>query len=238
MVFWNTRKGVCRLKRITVFYGLYGGGKSEIAINYALKLRTQGHRVSLVDLDAVTPYFRVRDVRQVLVSRGVHVVSPKESVSHADLPVLPPGIRQVLSGSDSQVVVDVGGDPTGARVLGGLKDVWTKEASGMFVVNFNRPFTRTVEEAAKALEIVSNSAGLKASGIVSNTHLAESTRLCHVVDGLARAKELGLRIGLPVEFVGVSRQFLGEAEKLESFTQGTPILWLERFLLKPWEQES
>ncbi len=226
------------MNRITVFYGLYGGGKSEIAINYALKLKAQGHEVSLVDLDAVTPYFRVRDIRQILVSRGIHVVSPKDSVSHADLPVLPPGIRQVLHQGKSHVVVDVGGDPTGARVLGGLKDALTQDTSGLFVVNFNRPFTRNVDEAVKALEIVSNSAGLKASGIVSNTHLAENTQLCHVTDGLACAKRLGQRTGLPVRFVGVSRQFSDKAQELEAVTQDTPILWLERFLLKPWEQES
>ena len=73
---------------VTVFYGLYGSGKSEIAINYALRLAGCGHPVTLIDLDAVTPYFRVRDVREELVTRGVQVVAPG---ADASCPHIKPG---------------------------------------------------------------------------------------------------------------------------------------------------
>ena len=98
------------MPNVTVFYGLYGSGKTEISINYALSLLRQGKDVILVDLDAVTPYFRVRDVRDQLVREGLIVVAPKESVRHADLPVLPEGVRSALQSGESAVVVDVGGD--------------------------------------------------------------------------------------------------------------------------------
>jgi hypothetical protein len=156
-----------QLPDVTVFYGLYGSGKTEISINYALRLREQGMDVTIVDLDAVTPYFRVRDVRDHLVSQGIVVVAPKESVRHADLPVLPEGVRTALGREEGAVVIDVGGDPTGARVLGGLSDALSKEAKGYFVVNSRRPFTRTVEDAAKAVEKISASAGLTATGLVA-----------------------------------------------------------------------
>ncbi len=218
-----------------MFYGLYGSGKSEIAINYAISLASLGRAVSLVDLDAVTPYFRIRDVEEVLSARGVRVISPKDSIRYADLPVLPVGIRRVFSGGDPEVVVDLGGDPTGARVLGGLGDALSQDSRGLFVVNFNRPFTRTVEEAARAVDMVSSSAGLEPCGVVSNTHLGALTEVSHVAAGFGLAQRLGRKLGLPVEFVGVAKSLLEKAAQIEELVGKVPLLWLQRFLLKPWE---
>ena len=49
------------MKRITLFAGHYGSGKTNIAVNYALKLRQQGLEVAVADLDIVNPYFRTKD---------------------------------------------------------------------------------------------------------------------------------------------------------------------------------
>ena len=49
------------MKRITIFTGHYGSGKTENAINYALKLKEQGEEVVIVDLDIVNPYYRTKD---------------------------------------------------------------------------------------------------------------------------------------------------------------------------------
>lgn len=223
---------------VTVFYGLYGSGKTEISINYALRLREQGMDVTIVDLDAVTPYFRVRDVRDHLVSQGIVVVAPKESVRHADLPVLPEGVRTALGREEGAVVIDVGGDPTGARVLGGLSDALSKEAKGYFVVNSRRPFTRTVEDAAKAVEKISASAGLTATGLVANTHLTDETTVEDVVYGAAFARELGQRIGLPVAFCAAPKELETHKDEIAARTQGLPVLWLRRFLKKPWEVDE
>lgn len=220
---------------VTVFYGLYGSGKSEISINYAVRLAEQGRAVTIVDLDAVTPYFRVRDVREDLMDAGVNVVAPKESVRHADLPVLPEGIRRVLMQGKGDVVVDVGGDPTGARVLGGLKDALKPGARGLFVVNANRPFSRTLDAAAEAVERVTTSAGLAPTGLVSNTHLGEMTRVEHIKGGLDFTEELGQRLGLPVVMVGVPNWLEVSENRLKGLLCGTPVLYLKRFLLKPWE---
>ncbi|MGE5580366.1 MAG: hypothetical protein ACM3WU_10015 [Bacillota bacterium] len=223
---------------VTVFYGLYGSGKTEISINYALSLKKQGMDVTIVDLDAVTPYFRVRDVRDYLVKEGIVVVAPKESVRHADLPVLPEGVRTALGRENGAVVIDVGGDPTGARVLGGLSDALSREAKGYFVVNSRRPFTRTVEDAQKAVEKISSSAGLPATGLVANTHLTDETTVEDVVFGVEFARELGGRIGLPVVFCAAPKDLELHKEEIAARTQGLPVLWLTRFLKKPWEVDE
>jgi hypothetical protein len=223
---------------VTVFYGLYGSGKSEIAINYGLSMAREGRRVFLVDLDAVTPYFRIRDVRQVISSRGVQVVAPKESIRYADLPVLPEGMRRILTQRSGFVVVDSGGDPTGARVLGGLRDALAPCARGLFVVNFRRPFTRDVEGAVAALDQIMGASGLMATGIVSNTHLCDQTDVSHVIDGFILCREFSERVGLPVEFVGVPLWLREREPDIRAHVGDMPILWLERLLRKPWEAEE
>ena len=225
------------MPNVTVFYGFYGSGKSEISINYALMLRRQGKTVSIVDLDAVTPYFRVRDVRDDLTAEGVVVVAPKESLRHADLPVLPEGVRQTLRYGAGEVVVDLGGDPTGARVLGGLRDALAPGAKGLFVVNSCRPFTRTVEDASRAVSAIAAASGLPPSGIVANTHMADLTTEEHVVAGVSFARKLGEELDLPVVFCAAPADLRSREDSIADRTGGIPILWLERFLRKPWEDE-
>lgn len=223
---------------VTVFYGLYGSGKTEISINYALQLKEQGKNVAIIDLDAVTPYFRVRDVRDQLVGAGLIVVAPKESIRHADLPVLPEGVRTVLRDREAAIVVDVGGDPTGARVLGGLKDAVASGTRGLFVVNSSRPFSRTVEDAEKAVKEVSTAAGLPPSGLVANTHMTEETTVEHVVRGVQFARELGRRLSLPVVFCAAPSVLEPKKDEIAARIQGLPVLWLKRYLLKPWETDE
>ena len=48
-------------KRVTLFAGHYGSGKTNIAVNYALLLAREGKRAAIADLDIVNPYFRTKD---------------------------------------------------------------------------------------------------------------------------------------------------------------------------------
>ncbi len=63
-------------KHISIFTGAFGSGKTELALNYALKLQETGKKVTAVDLDIINPYFRIRSVREALEVRGLNVVSP------------------------------------------------------------------------------------------------------------------------------------------------------------------
>ena len=49
------------MKRITLFAGHYGSGKTNIAVNYALHLKESGKEVIIAYLDIVNPYFRTKD---------------------------------------------------------------------------------------------------------------------------------------------------------------------------------
>ncbi len=64
-------------KRITIFAGHYGSGKTNLAVNYALQLRRAGERVKIADLDIVNPYFRTKDSAKeleeaVIIDGGNH----------------------------------------------------------------------------------------------------------------------------------------------------------------------
>ena len=43
---------------VYVFTGHYGSGKTETAVNFALKLKETEKNVALIDLDIVNPFFR------------------------------------------------------------------------------------------------------------------------------------------------------------------------------------
>ena len=58
-------------KRLTLFAGHYGSGKTNIAVNMAEELRTMRERVAVADLDIVNPYFRTRDSEDELKEAGI-----------------------------------------------------------------------------------------------------------------------------------------------------------------------
>ena len=62
-------------KRITLFAGHYGSGKTNIAVNYALLLAREGRRTAIADLDIVNPYFRTKDSAAELAAAGVSLIS-------------------------------------------------------------------------------------------------------------------------------------------------------------------
>ena len=77
------------LKRVTIFAGHYGSGKTNIAINYALKIKEKGINVHIADLDIVNPYFRTKDAQKLLEDSGIRLVSSIMANTNVDTPALP-----------------------------------------------------------------------------------------------------------------------------------------------------
>ena len=76
-------------KRITLFAGHYGSGKTNIAINYARALKRAGEKVAIADLDIVNPYFRTKDSAADLQAEGIDLVVSDFANSNVDFPALP-----------------------------------------------------------------------------------------------------------------------------------------------------
>ena len=219
--------------RVTLLVGHFGSGKTEIALNGALDLAAGGERVTLADLDVVKPYFRSRSARAILADAGVELLAPGGEQVHADLPIIVPQIRSVLRESDAKVIVDVGGDRSGARVLGSVADVMPSDVTDcLVVVNFSRPSTPDVDGAVAMVREIESVSRTRVTGLISNTHLMSETTTDIVCDGAARCAEAGRRLGVPVVAVTVQEHI---AAQLDPTVVGCPLLILRRIVLPPHE---
>ena len=196
------------MKRITIFSGHYGSGKTNIAVNYALKLRREGLEVSIADIDIVNPYFRTRDSEKELKEAGVQLVALPFANSNVDLPSLPSEVYGLVQRRDKSVVIDLGGDERGALALGRFTPYIREENNYdmFFVVNFYRPLTKTADEAIEALLEIENAAGLKFTGIVNNSNVGADTTKEDVEKTFEKANELSEKTGLPLVMTSVDER--------------------------------
>jgi len=224
-------------KSILIIVGGYGSGKSEVAVNLSRHLVTTGTApVAIADLDIVNPYFRSREAAKQLEALGIRVINPGGGQAYADLPIILPEIKGAIEQRQGMVVLDVGGDDVGARVLSSLAKSFEENAYEMLLVlNANRPFTSHVDGCLKMLNEIEAASRLKFTGIVSNTHLLEETTVQTILDGLTLARKVSGRSGLPVKFVSGLKTVL-ECDELDELE--IPVLPLERRLLKPWETNA
>ncbi len=199
------------MKRVTLFCGHYGSGKSNLAVNYALYLRSLGKAVSLADMDIVNPYFRSADSKTELEAAGVRVVALPFARSNVDLPALPAELYGLVQRRDTFAVLDVGGDDRGALALGRYVPYIKAENDYdmLFVVNFRRPLTPTAEDALAVLREIEPAAGLRFTGLVNNTNLGAETAKETVEDSVAEMQKLSVLAGLPVVMTSFDRR-LGE----------------------------
>lgn len=225
-------------RRVTLVVGHFGSGKTEIALNGALRLADSGVSVTLVDLDVVKPYFRSRSARTMLSERGVELIIPSGENVFADLPIIVPRIRGALRDGEQRVIIDVGGDDTGARVLGSLADVMpTDDIECLLVLNFRRPGTRDAEDALEMIRRIEIVSRVRVSGLVSNTHLMDETTPAVVEEGFRLAAETGRRAGVPVVAVTVPGEVADrlDPEAVALGGMSCPIIPLERIVKPPFE---
>ena len=190
------------MKRVTLFCGHYGSGKSNLAVNFALRLREQGKPAALADMDVVNPYFRSADSRTQLEAAGVEVVSLPFANSNVDLPALPSAIYGLVQRRDVFTVLDVGGDDRGALALGRFAPYIREENDFdmLAVINLRRPLTTTAGEALDVMREIELAAGLPFTGIVNNTNLGRETTAETVLSSVKEAEKLSRLAGLPVVF--------------------------------------
>lgn len=130
---------------LTIITGHYGSGKTEFAVNLAFRLARAGGVVSLADLDIVNPYFCSRERKAELTEQGIRLIASKGAES--DLPAINPEVYALLERGVCGIM-DVGGDATGAQVLGRFSQkIKAIEHELLCVVNFNRPETGTPHKA-------------------------------------------------------------------------------------------
>lgn len=187
-------------KRLTLFAGHYGSGKTNIAVNYALLLAAEGKRVCIADLDIVNPYFRTADSAAVLEKAGVSLISPQFANSNVDLPALPAETYRLVQDKSVFGIMDIGGDDRGAYALGRYVPSILEENNYrmVFVANCYRPLTRTPEEAMEVMAEIEVACRLKFTDIVNNSNLGTETTPELVRESLPYIESLSHLSGLPV----------------------------------------
>jgi hypothetical protein len=222
-------------ERVVLIVGNYGSGKTEVAVNLAIRL-AERRPVAIADLDIVNPYFRCREARAEMESFGIRVINPQGDFHAADLPIILPEIRGAVQGGAGLLIFDVGGDDVGARVLSSLADVFTDRAYSMLqVLNARRPFTDTMAGAIKVKDEIEAASRLRVTGLISNTHLLEETEAATVLDGLHLARQVGAAADLPVAFVTANEDL---RDNLDTRGVDCPMLWIRRRMLPPWKLKS
>lgn len=189
-------------KRITLFAGHYGSGKTNIAVNYAMELAKTGKPVVIADLDIVNPYFRTKDSADELSALGIELISPEFANSNVDLPALPAQVYGVVQNKNRLAVLDIGGDDRGAYALGRYAPYILEENDYemVFVANFMRPLTKTAEEALEVMREIELAGKIPFTAIVNNTNLAGLTDAETVEASNNEAKRLSEISGLPILF--------------------------------------
>ncbi len=187
-------------KRLTLFAGHYGSGKTNIAVNYALLLAKEGKKVCIADLDIVNPYFRTKDSAEELEKAGVELVSPQFANSNVDLPALPAEAYKLVTDRKTYGIMDIGGDDRGAYALGRFVPSITNENNYrmVFVANCYRPLTRTPSEALEIMREIEAACKMQFTDIINNSNLGEETTADTVLASIDYINELSEISGLPI----------------------------------------
>lgn len=107
-------------KRLTLFAGHYGSGKTNIALNYARWLRRKGEAVTVADLDIVNPYFRTKDSEEDLKKEGIGLIVSPFANSNLDVPAMPKETYALIAERGECGVLDIGGDDPRSAGTGAL----------------------------------------------------------------------------------------------------------------------
>jgi len=223
------------MNRITVHIGHYGSGKTELSLNLALKLLKEGKKVILVDLDIVNPYFRSGEHKERLEKLGAKVIRPNFEGTNVDVPSLPPDVITAFIDKEAFVILDVGGDPSGATTLGRYhKDILEDDSIVKCIVNTSRPFTSNAEEIVEMVHLLENASRLNVEILVNNTNVARETTAKMIVESQEVVESAANMLGIKVAEIGVMEELINELPKSFLAEYKDIIVPVNLYMRKDW----
>lgn len=187
-------------KRISIFCGHYGSGKTNAAICFAEELKKTCENVVIADLDIVNPYYRTSDSKKELEEKGIRLICSPYAGSNVDLPALPQEIYAITDDQRIQAVLDVGGDERGALALGRLAPAILQENDYdmLMVINMYRPLTPDADSVLEVKAEIENACGIPFTAIINNSNLGPETTPDDVRASFAYADRISEKTSLPI----------------------------------------
>ncbi len=201
-------------KRITLFAGHYGSGKTNIAVNYAISLKDMSLPVVIADLDIVNPYFRTKDSEAELKEKGIELLCSEFAGTNLDIPALPQTMYRAVQDKNTYAVMDIGGDDVGSVALGRFAPFIKEENNYemIFVANFYRPLTRTAEDALEIMREIEAASHLEFTAIANNSNLGEDTTAEDVLSTVEEIEKLSKLSSLPIIMTAAKKEVCAHLE--------------------------
>ncbi len=217
---------------VTLLVGETGCGKSAIASEAARAQSKAGLRTTLVELRIVRPFDRGR-CDPCDASAQARIARPEgvERVESNDATAFMPLLCGLARDANRRIVVDPCSDSATTRVLGScLETLPARVIDRIMVVNFLRPFTRTVPEALVVAHDLQASMGVPITGIVGNTNLLGETTEEQVIEGYGAARSLAAQLGVPLLAIAAAEPL---ARSLSDGRVACPVLRLGEGPVEP-----
>lgn len=228
------------MKKIIILIGNYGSGKTEIAMNLAVRAAAGGKRTQVVDLDKINDYFRMSDHVKLLEEKHIDVVSPTFAGQGVTQTSVSAAVASAFAQDWDLVIFDVGGDPAGAMSLARYHQDFAALEPGQLevydIVNVFRPMSETAEKIIKLKGDMEGFARQTVTGFVNNSNLLNFASADDLRRGYDVIREASYMSGIPVVYTTGRRQYLEEflADGRDAKYTGEPVA-LETYMHRSWD---
>lgn len=188
------------MKKITIITGHYGSGKTNFAVNQAIKLAKKGEKVTIVDFDIVNPYFRTADFVELFKENGVTLAASMYANTSLDIPAISFDIER-MAYEPGYLIIDVGGDDAGAIGLGRYAEALSQykdDLDMLYIVNCYRYLTKDSSEALELMYEIEEVSKMKHTGIINNSNLGRETTEEVVLRSIDYAKDIAQKAKQPL----------------------------------------
>ncbi len=222
-----------KTKKNFVFVGEAGSGKSEIAINFAVGMAgLTDKKIHFFDMDQTKPLFRSRDAREILIEKGVEFHFQDQFF---DAPTTPGGVRELLADENAVVILDVGGDHIGSRLIGAFAPFLNRSnTQNFFVINGYRPWSKDLITIDGTMARVLGMAhiNLENVSIMSNPNVGVTTTAEEVLSGHEKVADI-ISEYLSIDYLCAMESLCPE---IEGQTE-TPLIPIRLYLTYEWHQQ-